>query len=230
MPRVASLHRYPVKSMLGETLPQLEVDSRGVSGDRWWSVRTPEGKMGSGKNSNRFAAVHGLLDLRAFERDGVVMVRLPDGLDVAVDSPAATEALTRHLGRPVTVAQETDVTHYDDGPVSLLGLTSVAALSAHVGVPVDPARFRANILLETERPYEEDEWVGREVTVGTAVLRVTMTSPRCVMINMATADLPAQPGNLASLGKLHDACLGVIATVVRPGTVAIGDACRADRD
>jgi MOSC domain-containing protein YiiM len=45
-----------------------------------------------------------------------------------------------------------------------------------------------------------------------------------VMINMSSADLPAQPGNLAALGRLHDQCLGVIARVVTPGRVAVGDA------
>jgi uncharacterized protein len=67
-------------------------------------------------------------------------------------------------------------------------------------------------------------WIGRQVAIGSAVLEVALPSPRCVMINMSSADLPAQPGNLAALGRLHDQCLGVIARVVTPGRVAVGDA------
>jgi len=96
-------------------------------------------------------------------------------------------------------------------------------LSEERGAPVDPARFRANIRLDTERPFVEDEWIGRRVAVGSVVLEVVLPSPRCVMINMASADLPEQPGNLAAIGRLHDKCLGVIARVVQPGRVTVGD-------
>jgi len=36
--RVAALWRYPVKSMLGESLERLSVDGRGVCGDRGWAL------------------------------------------------------------------------------------------------------------------------------------------------------------------------------------------------
>jgi uncharacterized protein YcbX len=209
--------------MLGEELPQLELVDRGVQDDRLWSVRTTAGKIGSGKNSRRFAAVMGLLDLRASTHDGGVRVQLPDGRCLEAEDADTAGELSRFLGRPVTLARETDVMHFDDGPVSLIGTASVAALSGVVGADVDITRFRPNVVLATAAPYAEDSWVGREVSLGSAVLRVTMTSPRCVMVNMATADLPEQPGNLVALGRLHDACLGVIAEVVQPGVVSLGD-------
>jgi uncharacterized protein YcbX len=220
---VQSLHRYPVKSMLGESLTALDVDERGVAGDRQWSVRTVDGKIGSGKSTARFDAVVGLLDARAALRDGSVVVTLAEGGDYAVDDPAAGERLSALLGRPLTFARETDVSHFDDGPVSLIGLASISALAVARGQHVDPARFRANIVLDTEAAFVEDEWIGRTLRVGTATLEVILPSPRCVMINMASADLPGQPGNLAALGRLHDNCLGVIARVAGPGQLAVGD-------
>jgi uncharacterized protein YcbX len=220
---VASLHRYPVKSMLGETLETLDVDERGVVGDRQWSVRTADDKIGSGKSTGRFHAVVGLLDVRAAIRDGRVMVTLPDDADYAVEDPAAAERLSSRLGQPLTFARETDVSHYDDGPVSLIGRASIGALAHARGDDVDATRFRANVVLDTDIPYVEDSWVGGRVVIGTAVFQVVMPSPRCVMINMASADLAAQPGNLATLAHLHDSCLGVIARVVTPGRITIGD-------
>ena len=221
--RVASLHRYPVKSLLGEPLTSLDVDERGVAGDRAWSVRTAAGKFGSGKSSTRFEAVIGLLQLRAAIVNGTVAVTFPDGDRYDVTDPQASERLSRHIGQPLTFGHEADVTHFDDGPISLIGLASVQALTEARGVPVDAGRFRANIHLETDQPFVEDEWIGRQVTIGTAVLEVVLPSPRCVMINMASADLPEQPGNLAALGRLHEQCLGVIAKVVTPGRVSAGD-------
>ena len=223
-PRVAALHRYPVKSLQGEQASSLEIDARGCAGDRLWSVRTAAGKIGSGKNTRRFAAVPRLLELRAEERAGRVVVTLPDGSAVDIDSDEASGRLSGFVGQPVTVARETDVSHFDDGPVSLVGLASIAALSRERGEDVDPARFRANVVLDTTRPFVEDGWVGRVVAVGAAVLRVEMTSPRCVMVDAKTAELPAQPGNLTTIGRINRACLGVVATVLTPGTIRVADA------
>jgi uncharacterized protein YcbX len=220
---VRTLHRYPVKSLLGEDLPALAIDERGVVGDRLWSVRTPEGKIGSGKNSNRFAAVLGLLDLRATVRNGSALVSFPDGAEAAVDDPAAAELLSRHLVRPLSFAREGEVMHFDDGPVSLIGAASVQALERERGTEVAPSRFRPNLVLETDEAFVEDGWVGGRIGVGEVELEVVMTSPRCVMVDMKTADLPEQHGNLLALGRVNAACLGVIASVVRPGTIRVGD-------
>jgi uncharacterized protein len=222
-PRVASLHRYPVKSMLGEPVHQLDIDQRGCVGDRWWSVRTSTDRIGSGKDTRRFSAVPGLLRMRAYERDGAVLVTFPDGTTCAVASQEAADRLSRHVGQPVTFARESVVSHFDDGAISLLGHSSVEAIAHERSEPVNPARFRANILIDGPSAFAEEAWVGRRVHIGTAVLHVSMASPRCVMVNAATADLPAQPGNLAAIGRLNQARLGVVATVVAPGRITVGD-------
>jgi uncharacterized protein YcbX len=224
--RVAALRRFPVKSMLGELRDHLDLDERGCVGDRVWSVRTAEGKIAGGKDTRRFAAVIGMLDLRAEERDGRVVITFPDGRESVVDDPLTGSLLSAHLGRPVTVARETEVSHFDDGPISLAGTASVEALGVERGQVVDPARFRPNVLVATDEPFVEDSWIGRRLEIGSAALRVAIPSPRCVMINMATADLPEQRGNLAAIGRLHDACLGVIANVETPGRIALGDEVR----
>jgi uncharacterized protein len=222
-PRVVSLHRHPVKSMLGESVPHLDVDRRGCVGDRWWSVRTATEKIGSGKDTRRFSAVPGLLRVRAGEQDGAVLVTFPDGTRCAVTGQEAADRLSRLVGQPVSFAQESVVSHFDDGPVSLLGHASVEAIAQERGEPVDPARFRANVLLDGLDAFAEEAWIGRRLRIGTAVLQVSMASTRCVMVNAATADLPAQTGNLAAIGRRNRTQLGVVATVVTPGRMNVGD-------
>jgi uncharacterized protein YcbX len=226
--RVATLQRFPVKSVTGEQREFLDVDERGVVGDRVWSIRTAGGKIGSGKNTRRFAAVPGLLEVRASGYEGDVVLTLPDGTGGRVDDPETAALLSGHLGQPVTLARESDVSHFDDGPISLAGSASVEALGRERGQMVDPARFRANILLDTDEPFVEDSWIGGSVSIGTAALRVSLPSPRCVMIDMRTADLPGQHGNLTAIGRLNGACLGVIASVERPGRISVGDTVRLD--
>lgn len=223
LPTVVSLTRFPVKSLLGEPVDELHVDTRGCTGDRLWSVRTAENKIGSGKSTRRFTAVDGLLQVRSRTADGRVEVMFPDGRTVPVDEPEAAQRLSEHVGAPLHFARETDVSHFDDGPVSVVCDASVDALTAAVGRPVDVRRFRANIVLHADHAHAEQGWVGRAVRIGDAVLRVQMRSPRCVMINVATAELPAQPGNLKTLTRLNDGTLGVVAQVLQPGTIRLGD-------
>lgn len=220
---VASLHRYPVKSVLGEQVDRLEVDARGCVGDRVWAVTTGDGMLGSGKAGHRFTALPGLQQLRARLVGATVLLRFPDGTELPVDDPAAALAVSRHVGNPVSLEPETDGTHFDDGPLSLLGTASVASVAAELGDDVSPARFRANVVLRTAEPWAEDAWEGRRLRLGSVLLDVVATSPRCVMVDAATAEAPALPGVLRAVGRLHHAELGIIAEVVEPGVVEAGD-------
>lgn len=220
---MGSLHRYPVKSMAGETVEVLACDERGGVGDRAWALRTASGRIGSGKRTRRFEPVDGLLRLRAHTEDGVPVVTLPSGESFPVSDPGAAAALTDHLGVEVTLARESDVDHFDDGPVSVLAQASVEALGGELGAEVASARFRPNVLVEGWPAFAEDQLVGRTLRVGGVVLEVTMRSPRCVMVDMESADLPPQTGVLRAAGRANSACLGVIARVVEPGRIQVGD-------
>src|SRR5581483_7501168 len=65
----------------------------------------------------------------------------------------------------------------------LMSTASVAELGRQGGRDdPDARRFRMNIEIEgCERPHEEDEWIGRRVQVGEAVLNIPGPVPRCVI-------------------------------------------------
>ncbi|MCC5885181.1 MAG: MOSC domain-containing protein [Gammaproteobacteria bacterium] len=58
--QLAEIHRYPVKSMLGEQLQQAEVGPNGILGDRAWALK--DERRGELTGAKRFAA---LMDMRA---------------------------------------------------------------------------------------------------------------------------------------------------------------------
>jgi uncharacterized protein YcbX len=222
--RVLGLFRYPVKSMSGELRGALELDPAGCVGDREWAARTAQGRVASGKATRRFEAVPGLLHLRSWMgQRGQVWIQFPDGRVHSAGTSLADAALSCHLNRSVRLEPRCNGRLVDDGPVSLIGTASITALEEAHGMFVDPIRFRPNILVQTVTPFAEDDWLGCELRLGSAILRVTMRSIRCVMIDMATAELPAQRGNLKTLGALNDARVGIIAEVVQPGRVRVGD-------
>jgi uncharacterized protein YcbX len=225
--KIVEVRRFPVKSMCGEVVPVADVGPRGLTGDRGWAVRDPDGKLGSGKNTRRFRRMPGLLGFRAYAADPAPVVELPDGRRFAADDPAGHRAVSEVLGRTVTLAPETTVSHHDEGPVSLLTTASVRALASLCGGDVEPLRFRANLLIDVPGDgFPEDDWPGRPLRVGPhAVLRVVRPLTRCVMVDMAQGAAVERHDLLKTLARHHDLTLGVFATVERPGRVAVGDGC-----
>lgn len=226
--RIATVFRYPVKSLLGETLDQVGVDERGLVSDRLFAVRDLDGKLGSGKNSKRLRRMDGLQLLRArYDSGEVPVLELPDGTHVrADDSDAVDAALSAHAGRPVSLAREGDVSHFDDGPVHLVTTASLTTMSARHGSVVDPRRCRPNLVVDTGalQGFPEDEWLGRTLAIGDELrLRVVQPMPRCVMTTHETADLGPDPLMLKSITDHHGGDLGVLLDVVRTGTVRVGD-------
>ncbi|GGQ43278.1 hypothetical protein GCM10010166_09520 [Couchioplanes caeruleus subsp. azureus] len=215
--------------MLGEVVPDVRVDRRGVVGDRLWAVRDPDGKLGSGKNTRRFRRMPGLLGFQAHSGANVPVVELPDGRRFAADDPAGHQVIGEVLGRTVTLVAETAVPHHDEGPVSLISTAALRALTGMCGGEpggggVDPLRFRANFLVEVPGSgFPEDGWSGRRLRVGPdVVLRVVRPLTRCVMIDMAQASAAGRNDLLKALAERHEMTFGVFATVERPGRVAVG--------
>jgi uncharacterized protein len=226
---VAALWRFPVKSMLGEELTQAPVDARGILGDRLYAVRDTDGKLGSGKNTRRFRRMDGLLDCRAaYGSDLTPVITLPDGTVVRGDDEHVHWAIGNAIGRPgVTLTKEDVISHFDDEPLHVVTsatLNWLADLVPHI--ETDTRRFRPNLVITVPdtvgRP--EDDWVGRELHIGThLVLYVVDRTPRCVMVNAAQEELPASPEVLRAITDGNDMNLGVHARVRMPGRVRIGD-------
>jgi uncharacterized protein len=100
---VASIHRYPVKSMLGESPDHVWVDARGVAGDRSYAVRDlATGLVASAKYPRRWAT---LLTLSArFANDPEhVELTAADGAVSRGDDPGVDRWLSTRLGREVTL-------------------------------------------------------------------------------------------------------------------------------
>jgi uncharacterized protein YcbX len=116
-------------------------------------------------------------------------------------------------------------TDIPDKAVSIIGLASVAELGARAGMALDPIRFRANILFSGGLPFAELEWVGREVLLGGARLRVFKRTKRCAAteVNPETAERDAKPPRWLVEHYGH-ADLGIYAEVIEGGRVAVGDA------
>src|SRR5258708_4505272 len=108
---VATLWRFPVKSMAGEKIPEAEGTERGVLGDRAYALIDKDtGKVVSAKSVRLFP---NLLDCKAAfveppRRGGdlpAVQILLPDSTTVRSDSGKVDRVLSVYFKRNVTLGR-----------------------------------------------------------------------------------------------------------------------------
>ncbi|HJY81011.1 MAG TPA: MOSC N-terminal beta barrel domain-containing protein [Candidatus Binatia bacterium] len=108
---VAALWRFPVKSMQGEQLQEVEVTERGVVGDRAYAlIEADTGKVVSAKSVRRFpdllACRAAFIEPPQAEREmPPVRIELPDGTSVTSDSSAVDRALSAYFRREVRLGR-----------------------------------------------------------------------------------------------------------------------------
>jgi uncharacterized protein YcbX len=112
-----------------------------------------------------------------------------------------------------------------DKYVSLINRASIAALEAAIGVPVDPIRFRANVYFDGASAWSEHDWIGSDITLGAARLRVISPITRCAATQVNPVTAKRDLDIVAALGRAFGHInMGVYAEVVAGGEIAVGDA------
>lgn len=229
--RVVGLRRYPVKSMQGEALDRLDLDERGVIGDRRWAVLDPAaGVVLTGRRDPALLMATGRLD-----GAGRAEVTLPDGRTTGDDG-----ALSAWLGRPVRLVAADDrpatfeipvdpeddaseVATWQGPPGSFVDSTRTAVSIVATGEmgAWDVRRFRPNVVVEAD---DLNHLLGATVRLGAATLRVATHIDRCVMVARP------QPGGidrdlevLRTINRERGTTLGIGALVVETGRVSVGD-------
>lgn len=124
-------------------------------------------------------------------------------------------------------------TFFDEAPVHLLTTATLHALESHYPAGrFDARRFRPNVVIDTGTAipmFVENDWKGRTVAIGAHVrLAVTGFCARCVMTTLPQQGLPQDLAILRTAVQHNHGNVGVLATVVTPGTVHTGDVVRIE--
>jgi len=242
---VSQIYRYPVKGLSAEPLTRAELEvGRGVPLDRAFALAlsTVAANPGHWHSKSNFATLVEHERLAALETDyesasGVLTVRrggkivARGALATPVGRATVEEFFRAFLKNAVTfpprIVGGADVAMLSDHPdpaLSIIGLASIADIERVVGMPVDPLRFRANVYLANTVPWEEFAWIGRDIRLGGARLRVTERITRCAATNVEPGsgirDLTIPRSLRAAFG--HADC-GVLATVTTAGSFSVGD-------
>jgi len=244
----------PVKA-LGLVHPdEVDVGPGGVAGDRRFWLVDEDGRLFNGKRLGPLMRVRPSWD----EATGRLALAFPDGTvvdgTVELGEPVAAElygapmpsrrvvgpweeALAEFAGRPLTLLRSEAGTvdrGLRGGTVSLVSRASLERLreEAGAGAPVDGRRFRMLFEIDGVGAHEEDGWIGAQVEVGGAVLRLHGDVGRCVVTShdpdRGVTDLDTL-GVLARYrreGRTEPLPFGVYGAVAVPGRVRVGDPVR----
>ncbi|HVB66992.1 MAG TPA: MOSC N-terminal beta barrel domain-containing protein [Acetobacteraceae bacterium] len=244
--RIEYLYRYPVKGLSAEALDAAEVEEGGaIPWDRAFALAQgdapfdpahpawlPKTHFMCQMRNARIAGLRALFD----PRSGRLAITAPDGGGVTADalSMAGRAEIERFLVDFLGAdARGAPRFHHIPGfvfgdqrrpVVSLIGLASLRDFEARVGARRHRRRFRANVWFSGAPAWAELDWVGRELQVGGAVLRVVKRIARCkaTEVNPHTTERDADP--VAELRQLYGhSDFGVHAEVIEGGRFAVGD-------
>jgi uncharacterized protein YcbX len=228
--RVASLQRWPVKSMAGERLDSLSLDRWGATGDRTHAVF--DVFRGAQRRVNAEVLPRLLAWAAAYPTAAVAreappqpVVTAPDGSARTWDDPELPAALAADLGRPVTLEREPRGQQDRPATVHVTVEASLRALGERLGAPVDMTRFRSNIHLELDaEPFAEERWLGRRLRIGDVELEIVEDCERCSIPARDPRTQEKWPQLLRLLAAERALTFGLIARPLGPAIVRRGDA------
>jgi uncharacterized protein len=253
--RVARISIAPVKALHVVNPDEVELGRHGVAGDRRFWLVDRNRRLVNGKGHPELMRVRPEWN----EASRRLALTFPDGSGVegevepgepfeaalygtphpsrAVPGPWQ-EALSDFAGEPLTLlwseggAQDRGRDH--GGWATLVSRGSLERLRAEAGVaePVDGRRFRMLFEIDGVEPHSEDDWLGRRVEIGDAVIAPVGDVGRCVV---TTCDPDTAVSDLDTLkllagyrreGVTEPLPFGVYCDVAVPGRVCVGDAVR----
>jgi uncharacterized protein YcbX len=112
--KISQLWSYPVKSMVGEQVPHIELSTLGIVGDRHWAIRDLErGGIRGGKK------IGALMQCAAQRHGDDVMITLPNGATVSSQDAHVNAVLSQALNHPVELTSlpaDNNLDHFRRGP------------------------------------------------------------------------------------------------------------------
>ena len=237
--RVFELVRYPIKSMAGSGTDSALLGWHGLDGDRRFAFRRVGDASGfPWLSASRYPDMVTYRPFGLDERSGEPLpthVRTPGGTEYGLHSTELQKEIADRSGLSVELM---GLKHgiFDEGSVSVISLATIAGIGQVARLDLDRRRFRANIVLETDRPepFLEDAWVGGTLVFGEQrpmpAVSLTMRDVRCMMINLDPDTGKQDPRVMKTVVGLNANNAGVYGTVVRTGTICVGQTVRLVTD
>ncbi len=227
--RIKAIFRYPVKSMAGEQLESAKLGWHGLEGDRRFALHRIGNQSGfPWLQAGRLPQLLQYQPVNKGDGDLPTHVITPDGRELELHGAALQQELSEAFGSPVQMMLLNQGI-FDEASVSVISAATIEAIGKEAGFELDVRRFRPNLLIETldGKPFAEDAWVGKIIRfqpdANAAGISVSMRDPRCAMINIDPVTGVIDPKVMKAAVRLNDNDAGLYASVVKAGSISVGD-------
>jgi uncharacterized protein len=240
------IYRYPIKGLSAESLDRTNIiEGKSMPGDRIFAIENGD----SGFDANdpaHLSKIHFLMLMKQpelaalrtrFDAESGGLTVMCAGETLAsgnLSNPEETgkilKAIASFCKKPLRGTAQllsapdhafTDARTQD---LTLINLASVADISRLAGAELDPIRFRGNLYIEGAKPWQEHDWVGKEITLGSVRFKVRKRTMRCAATN-ANPETGERDQNIpALLSKTYDhSDCGIHLMPVSDGIIKVGD-------
>lgn len=245
MARLAQIWRYPVKSHGREAIASARLTAgECLPGDRIWAIAHDASKADNSAWSScsgftRVASSPALAAIRSeLHEDGQTITLSHPAQDTLTVVPDMQPDTLLDWVRPLTAKDRAaparvirvpgrGMTDSDYPSLTIGNLASHRAVEGRLGRPLQVERWRANLWLDDMPAWEEFDWIGREIQIGAATLRIVERTGRCAAPS-ANPDTGRRDTDLLSFldqqWQHTDFC--VHAEVTQSGPIAIGDTAK----
>jgi hypothetical protein len=244
-PHIAAIYRFPVKGLSPETMDEVAlVPGETLPYDRAWAIENGPGRFNP-DDPQHLPKITFLMLMRD-ERLATLKTEFDDKTEtltiLRAGKPVARGQLSSRSGR--TILEQFFAAYMEKslrGPPRLMhapghsfsdvaakclhivNLASVRELERACGRPIDPLRFRPNLVLDGLEPWVELQWVGRTMDADEASLEIFKRTVRCAATNVDPStgerdmDIPAVLGR-----EWGHTDFGIYARVTRGGVIRPG--------
>jgi uncharacterized protein YcbX len=243
---LTAIYRYPVKGLSAEQMPAVDLaPGEPLPWDRAFAIENGPGRFDPLKPVHvpkiSFLTLMRHADLATvesrFDPETQTLTISRDGGEVAkgsLETPAGRAIIAQFFaeymkdsvkGPPrVVQARGHVLSDTTETCVHIVNLGSLADFERVVAQPVNPLRFRPNLILSGAPAWSEFQWIGKRLSIGDAAFEVIERTERCAATNVDPAtgrrdlDIPA----MLLRAYLHSD-FGVYARVIRGGRMKPGD-------
>ena len=254
--KITKLYKYPIKSLTPSKSESLTLNENGyIQGDRLFGFRFQD--AGSRDNfewqrKTNFAALMHMpqiakLNVEYDEKNRQLIIRYDGNIIINANVDTQRDEIEEKFTEFV-INSDTDLiknfpqrfpfvfiggensNHFHDTPnggLTLHSQESLNDLNNQLGYEIEHTRFRSNIIIEGINPWEEFDWIGKNIEINGLFFNVEKPVNRCLAINCNPSNGMTDKNVLKSMLDIQDKKPPVFAIKLIPlnteGVIRIGN-------
>lgn len=241
MIQLTDLFRHPIKSHGREKLTRVTLKSgHSMPWDRVWAVAHDASKADGTEwvhcaNFSRVSKAPSLMAITCTLNEATETLTLshpdrpnltfrPDTeADKLIDWTAPLVPQDRALPVRMLRLDGRGFTDSEFPSVTLCNFASHRAVEAQIGHPLSINRWRGNIWFDGAEAWDEFDWMGKDIRIGSCILRPRQRTDRCVATTSNPETGKRDADVLAALKHWGHQDFSVRAEIIASGEIAVGE-------